>query len=99
MRIIAIKTIKEFWEKKNCQDSEQSLRAWYFEAKEDNWKSPNDLKKKYGNASVIGDGRLVFNIKGNKYRLIVAVNYKMKLVFIRFIGTHQEYDKIDAKNI
>ena len=99
MRIIAIKTIKEFWEKKSCRDSEQSLRAWYFEAKEDDWKSLNDLKKKYRNASIIGNGRVIFNIKGNKYRLIVAVNYKMKLVFIRFIGTHKEYDKIDAKNI
>ncbi len=99
MRIISIKTIKDFWEKVRNKDSEQSLRAWFFEVKEDDWKSPNDLKKKYRNVSIIGNSRVVFNIKGNKYRLIVAVNYKLKLVFIRFVGTHKEYDKIDAKNI
>jgi mRNA interferase HigB len=86
-------------DKKSYRDSEQSLRAWFFEVKEDNWKSPNDLKKKYRNASIIRNSRVVFNVKGNKYRLIVIVNYKLKIVFIRFIGTHKEYDKIDVKNI
>ncbi len=99
MRIIAIKTIRDFWEKPGNKNSEQSLRAWFFEAKNDDWKSPNDLKKKYRNASIIGNNKVVFNIRGNKYRLIVAVNCKLKLVFIRFVGTHKEYDKIDAKNI
>ena len=97
MRIIAIKTIKDFWERKNFRDSEQSLKAWFYEVKEDDWISPNDLKKKYRNASIVGNDRVVFNIKGNKYRLITAVNYKFKIVFIRFIGTHKEYDKIDVK--
>lgn len=99
MRIIAIKNIKDFWEKARNKDSEQSLRAWYYEARNDEWKSPNDLKKKYRNASIVGNNRVVFNIGGNKYRLVVLINYKFKIVFIRFVGTHKEYDKIDAKNI
>ncbi len=99
MRIIAIKTIKSFWENPRYKDSEQALRAWFFEIKKEEWRSPNDIKIKYKSASVIGNNRIVFNIKGNKYRLIVAVRYKFKIVFIRFIGTHSEYDKIDAKNI
>ncbi len=99
MRIISVKTIKDFWEKPKYNDSEQALRAWFFEVKKEEWKSPNDVKAKYKNASVIGNSRIAFNIKGNKYRLIVAVRYKFKIVFVRFIGTHSEYDKIDAKNI
>ncbi|MCK5510218.1 type II toxin-antitoxin system HigB family toxin [Candidatus Parcubacteria bacterium] len=99
MRIISIKTIKDFWEKPKYKDSEQALRAWFFEVKKEEWKSPNDVKNKYKNASVVGNGRIVFNVKGNKYRLIVAIRYKFKIVFIRFIGTHSEYDRINEKNI
>ncbi len=99
MRIISIKTIKDFWKNPKYKDSEQALRAWFFEVKKEKWISPNDVKIKYKNASIIGNNRIVFNIKGNKYRLIVSVKYKFKIVFIRFIGTHSEYDKIDAKNI
>jgi mRNA interferase HigB len=99
MRIISIKKIKDFWEDPRYKDSEQSLRAWFFEIKKENWKSPNDIKRKYKNASIVGNRRVVFNIKGNKYRLIVLVRYKFKIVFIRFIGTHEQYDKTDAKNI
>lgn len=99
MRIIAIGTLKQFWEKPEFADAEQHLRAWYAEAKKANWKNSNDIKKQYRNASIVGNNRVVFNIKGNKYRLIVAIDYNFHLVFIRFVGTHTEYDKIDAKTI
>ncbi len=97
MRVIAKKTLRVFWEKhRNC---EQQLKTWYEEAVESIWVSPNDIKKNYPSASFLADNRIVFNIKGNTYRLIVKVNYKYKMVWIRFIGTHGEYDKIDATKI
>ncbi|MEA1963088.1 MAG: type II toxin-antitoxin system HigB family toxin [Patescibacteria group bacterium] len=99
MRIISVKTIKDFWENPKYKDSEQALRSWFFEIKKEEWKTPNDIKTKYKNVSIVGNSRAVFNIKGNKYRLVVAIKYKFKIIFIRFIGTHSEYDKIDAKNI
>ena len=99
MRIVAFKTLREFFEKPEFDDSETSLRAWYHDAKAADWKSPNELKQQYKNASIIGEGRVVFNIKGNKYRLVVAIDYEFQVIFIRFIGTHLEYDKIDAKTI
>jgi len=80
-------------------DSEVSLRAWYHDAKTAEWENSNDLKKIYKNASIVGDGRVVFNIKGNDYRLVVAIDYEFQVMFIRFIGTHKQYDKIDAKTI
>lgn len=99
MRIIAFRTLREFFGKPKYSDAEASLRAWYHDAKAADWKSSNELKKQYKNASVIGDGRVVFNIKGNAYRLVVAVDYEFQVIFIRFIGTHEEYDVIDAKKI
>ena len=99
MRIIAFRTIKEFFEKPEYSDSEPSLRAWYHDAKIAEWKSSNDLKQQYKNASIIGDGRVVFNIKGNDYRLVVAIDYEFQVIFVRFIGTHKQYDKIDVKTI
>ncbi|MFC2110908.1 type II toxin-antitoxin system HigB family toxin [Bacteroidota bacterium] len=97
MRVIAKKILREFWDK--YTDSEQQLKAWYKEASNAQWNSPNEIKKEYAKASILGDNRVVFDICGNKYRLIVKINYERKWVFIRFIGTHKEYDKIDAKNI
>lgn len=97
MRVIAKKTIRDFWEQHN--DCEQQLKAWYQEAEQSEWKSPNDIKIDYPSASILEDSRVVFNIKGNKYRLIVKINYHYKMVWIRFIGTHAEYDKIDATKI
>jgi mRNA interferase HigB len=99
MRIIAFKTLREFFEKPEYSDSEVPLRAWYHEAKSAEWKNSNEVKKQYKNASVVGNGRIVFNIKGNDYRLVVAVDYEFQVIFIRFIGTHKQYDKIDAKTI
>ncbi len=99
MRIIAFRALREFFEKPEYADSEASLRAWYHDAKTADWKNSNDLKQQYKNASIIGEGRVVFNIKGNKYRLAVAIDYNFQVIFIRFIGTHKQYDKIDAKKI
>lgn len=99
MRVISVRTLKEFWEKPGNGDSEQALKAWYAEAKEAEWKGPNDIKEQYHSASIIGSGRVVFNIKGNKYRLIVAIKYEFKIVYIRFIGTHKQYDAVDARTV
>jgi len=99
MRIIAFRTLREFWEKPDFADSETSLRSWYHDVKNSDWKNSNELKLQYKNASNVGTGRVVFNIKGNTYRLVVAIDYKIQVIFIRFIGTHQQYDKIDAKTI
>ncbi len=96
-RIIAKKTLKDFWE--NHADAEQYLKTWYETAKNSNWKSPNDVKQTFINASVLKDGRIVFNIKGNSYRLIVKFNFERQWAFIRFVGTHAEYDKINADTI
>lgn len=97
MRIIAKRTLKEFWEK--YPDSEEALKSWYDEAVKENWTSFQEIKEKYRTASILGNDRIVFNIKGNKYRLIVLVLFGRGKIFIRFVGTHAEYDKIDAKNI
>lgn len=97
MHIISRKRLKEFWEQHS--DVEQPLRAWYADVRQANWKSPSDIKKVYRNASIIANNRVVFNIKGNKYRLVVAIRYKSSVVFIRFIGVHREYNKIDAATI
>ena len=95
--IIAKSTLRSFWEKH--ADSEQYLKTWYETAKTSSWKSPNDIKKTYANASIVANNRVVFNIKGNAYRLIVQFNYEREWAFIRFIGTHAEYDKINAATI
>lgn len=99
MRIIAFRTLREFFEKPEYSDSEVSLRAWYYDGKIADWENSNELKKQYKNASIVGNGRVVFNIQGNNYRLVVAIDYVFQVMFIRFIGTHKQYDKIDAKTI
>ena len=96
-RIIAKKTLREFWEMHT--DSEQYLKTWYETAKSSNWTSPNEVKQTYINASILKDSRVVFNIKGNSYRLIVKFNYERQWAFIRFVGTHTEYDKINVNTI
>lgn len=97
MRIVSRATLKEFWEQ--FSDAEQPLKAWYEEAKKADWCSPQDIKDKYLNASFVGNNRVVFNIHGNKYRLVVAINYKFSMCYIRFVGSHQDYDEIDAATI
>lgn len=99
MRIISVKTLREFWGKPNRQDAEQPLKSWYKIAKEAEWVKPSDIKKQFGNASFVGDDRVVFNIAGNKYRLVVAVDYERQVFFIKFVGTHKEYDRINVKEI
>ena len=96
-RILAKSTLREFWDKN--PDSEQYLKTWYETAMNSNWMTPNDVKQSYANASILKDSRIVFNIKGNSYRLIVKFNFEHELAFIRFIGSHSEYDKIDANRI
>jgi len=97
MRVIARRTLREFWE--SYPDSEEQLKAWYAEAKHAAWKTPQHIKNQYGSASFPGNDRVVFNICGNKYRLVVWVRYGFGVVYVRFIGTHEEYDKIEAKEI
>ena len=97
MRIIAKSTLRNFWIMH--QDAEQPLRAWYNEAKKAEWNSFQDIKIQFRSASIVGNDRVVFNIKGNDYRLVVLVLFRRDKAFIRFVGTHKEYDKIDAKNI
>lgn len=97
MRIIAKTALRNFWEKH--PDAEQPLRVWHGEAKATVWNTPADVKAKYRSASILQAGRVVFNIGGNKYRLVVKINYPYQVVYIRFIGTHRKYDHIDAETI
>jgi mRNA interferase HigB len=97
MRIISRKRLREFWEKHT--DAQQALQAWYADVKQADWQTPADIKNVYRNASIVANNRAIFNIKGNKYRLVVVVQYQYGIVYIRFVGTHQEYDKIDAATI
>ncbi len=99
MRVIAIKPLREFWRRPGRGDAEQSLRAWFREAKHAHWRSPVEIKNDYASASIIGSNRVVFNIAGNKYRLVVKINYPYGVVYIRFVGTHKEYDRIDVETI
>ena len=96
---MAFRTVQEFWGKPDFADSEISLRSWYHDAKCSDWKNSNELKQQYKNANIVGEGRVIFNIKGNKYRLVVSIDYESQVIFIRFIGTNIQYDKIDAKTI
>jgi mRNA interferase HigB len=100
MRIIALSTLKTFWENSPAhEDAREPVLAWYRQAVQADWDSPAELKADFGNASILKDGRVVFNIAGNKYRLVVWINYAYRVIYIRFIGTHAEYDRIDAQAI
>ena len=97
MRIISRRTLREFWAKH--ADAEQSLKAWYANVKRADWKTPSDVKATYRNASFVENNRVVFNIKGNSYRLVAAINYQYGIVYIRFVGTHQAYDTINVATV
>jgi len=97
MRIISRRRLVEFWE--THPDAEQPLRAWYSEARKASWESPAEIITIYRSASILPNNRVVFNIKGNKYRLVVVVEYSQGKMFIRFVGNHAEYDRIDAASI
>lgn len=97
MKVIAIKILRDFWEQH--PDAEQALKAWFDEARKTTWSSPSDIKAQYRNASILKNRRVVFNIKGNDYRLVVALAFNTELVFVKFIGTHKAYDAIDAETV
>jgi mRNA interferase HigB len=97
MRIFSKRTLRIFWEEH--PDAKEPLKSWFEEIEKAQWKSFNELKSEFGNCSLVGNNRVVFNIKGNKYRLIVLINFVQKKVFIKFIGTHKEYNTVNAKNI
>ena len=97
VRVIARATLRDYWE--NHPAAEGRLRAWFQEAKAAKWSSPTDVKAEYASASIVADNRVVFNIGGNSYRLVVHINYELQIVYIKFIGTHDEYDNIDATTV
>ena len=97
MNIISKRTLVQFYEKHS--QAKTPLEVWHQDAKKAEWKTPDDIKKTYANASFLEDNRVVFNIKGNDYRLVVHIDYLRKIVRVKFIGTHSEYDKINAKEI
>lgn len=97
MRIIARKTLVAYWS--GHSGAKEQLEAWYKETENADWTTPDDIKKRYSTASFLADNRVCFNIAGNRYRLIVKVNYRFHMVYIRFVGTHAEYSRIDAEVI
>ena len=97
MRIISKRTLREFWERH--PDSEQSLRAWHRDVEQADWATPAQVMERFSNASILGNNRVVFRIRGNTYRLVVEVFYPGRKVYIRFLGTHAEYDRINAEEV
>lgn len=97
MRIIARKTLVEFWEVHGR--AEQALKSWFHEVKNAKWAMPSDVISAFNKADILPGNRVVFNIKGNRYRLVVKINYNAGIVYIRFIGTHSEYDRVDAEKV
>lgn len=99
MRVIVLKTLKVFYLDPRYRDSEQPILSWYQVVKGAIWSNPNDIKNDFGNVSILQDGRVVFNIGGNKYRLVAWMNYHYKIVYIKFVGTHSQYNHIDSQTI
>ena len=99
MRIIARKALRECWERPECRNAEGPLKAWFREVERAEWTSPADVKAAFRNASIVGNGRVVFNIAGNKYRLVAKVNYPYRIPYVRFVGTHRAYDQIDVNEV
>ena len=98
MRIISLKLLKDHWQLPNRGDSEEPLKGWYAISKEATWNHFADVKAQFRSASAVGD-RVVFNIAGNKYRLIAYINYGFYTIYVRFVGTHKEYDEVDVENV
>ena len=100
MRVIALSTLRRFWTGKAAYaDAREPTLAWYRHVVKADWRSPPEVKREFGSASILRDGRVVFNIAGNKYRIVVWINYPYRVAYIRFIGTHAQYDRIDAQTI
>lgn len=97
MRVISRSTLKDYWLKEPA--AKTALEVWFAEAREADWNTPAAIKAKYGNASILKNGRVVFNISGNHYRLVVSINYGFRVIYVRFVGSHKEYDAIDAQTI
>jgi mRNA interferase HigB len=99
MRVIAKSTLIRFWRQLGYKDAESALQSWYNEAIKANWTTPQDIKAHYRNVSICGNNRVVFNIAGNKYRLVVEMQYQAGIVWVKFIGTHAQYDQINVENV
>lgn len=97
MRVISRKALRDFWQ--SCPDAEQPLRAWYEEARSANWRAPADIRRQYRTASFVGPNRVVFNVGGNKHRLVVVVRYGIQRVYVRFVGTHRQNDRIAVSEV
>ena len=99
MRIIAKSTPKKFWEQPKYSNSKAPLESWHSEVSNATWTSPQAIKEHYRNASICANNRVVFNIAGNKYRLVVEMQYRANIAWVKFIGTHEQYDQIDGENV
>jgi len=99
MRVIAVGTLRDFWNRPGRGDAEQPLRAWVQIVRAVEWSKPSDGKSMFRSADILKGGRVIFNIAGNKYRLVAAVHYRGSRIYVRFIGTHEEYDRIDANSV
>jgi len=99
MRVIAKSTLVKFWENPTYRDAQTPIESWYEETIKANWLSPQAIKAQYANASICKNNRVVFNIAGNKYRLVVEIQYQAGIVWVKFIGTHAQYDKINVENV
>ena len=97
MRVIAKRTLRQFWEQ--YPDAQGPLEAWHSETVKARWKNPQQIKEQFGSASILKGGRVVFNIGGNKYRLVLAMDYRRQACYVKFVGTHRQYDAIDAESV
>lgn len=97
MKVIAVGTLRRFWQRH--PDAGQPLKAWHDEARHAAWSAPQDIKNRYASASFVGRNRVVFNIKGNDYRLVVGVAWRFQAIYVKFVGTHAEYDRVDAVTV
>lgn len=99
MRIIARSSLQRFWSRPGCEDARGPSHSWFEEAAKAQWRSPQDIKRRYPHASICGNNRVVFNVGGNKYRLVVEVQYRAGIVWVKFVGTHEEYDRVDVETV
>jgi mRNA interferase HigB len=99
MRVIAKRTLRQFWEQPGREDAQSALEAWHDVVLKAQWLTPNDVKQQFGNASICANNRVVFNIAGNKYRLVVEMQYRAGIAWVKFVGTHAEYDQVDVETI
>jgi mRNA interferase HigB len=97
--VIAVGTLRRFWSRPGCADAEQPLRAWVHIVRGATWTKPTEVKRMFGSADILRGGRVVFDIGGNKYRLVAAIHYRGQRVYVRFIGSHKDYDRIDAETV